>query len=211
MEEEVGTMKAEVGRNRLNSAHGLQNGGGREFSGMPKIPLSRLGACLCALGLFALAGCSYGTADSKTMASSQEHIPSRPDRIVLTEAEWRARLTPEQFQVLRRGGTERPFCEAYLESRNHGKGSYHCAGCDLELFVSDAKFNSGTGWPSFFQPAGKDRIDERMDTSYGMVRTEILCARCGGHLGHVFEDGPRPTGLRYCVNGSALVFKPAKE
>jgi methionine-R-sulfoxide reductase len=175
---------------------------------MPSSSSARLAAFLGALSLVALAGCSSGVAESNAMPAPQ--LPSRPDRIVLTEAEWKQRLSPEQFQILRRGGTERPFCEAYLEAREHGAGTYHCAGCDLDLFVSDSKFNSGTGWPSFFQPAAKDRVDERSDNSHGMVRTEILCARCGGHLGHVFEDGPRPTGLRFCVNGSALVFKPAK-
>ena len=162
---------------------------------------------LCVIAL--ATGCVRSHADPSSM--NTPHTPSRPDRIVLTEAEWRERLSEEQFSILRRGSTERPFCEAYLEARNHGEGTYSCAGCDLDLFVSDSKFNSGTGWPSFFQPAGKDRIDERTDTSHGMVRTEILCARCGGHLGHVFEDGPRPTGLRYCVNGSALVFKPKEK
>jgi peptide-methionine (R)-S-oxide reductase len=137
------------------------------------------------------------------------HTPSRPDRLILSDAEWKARLTPEQYKVLRHGATQRPFCEEYREARTHGAGAYHCSGCDLELFVSGAKFDSGTGWPSFFQPAGPDRIDEKRDLSHGMVRTEILCARCGGHLGHVFDDGPRPTGQRYCVNAASLVFKPA--
>lgn len=122
------------------------------------------------------------------------------------EAEWRKQLTPEQYHVLREAGTERPFSSPLNKEKR--KGIFACAGCDLPLFSSDTKFESGTGWPSFYQ-ALPNAIVEREDRTFMMVRTETLCRRCGGHLGHVFEDGPKPTGLRYCMNGLALAFKPA--
>ena len=128
--------------------------------------------------------------------------------IAHTEAEWRARLTPEQYRVLREKGTERPFTGILTE--NHETGNYHCEGCGALLLLSGAKFNSGCGWPSFMLPAESKAVNEHEDGSLGMRRVEVTCARCGGHLGHVFPDGPRPTGLRYCINSASLTFERAK-
>jgi peptide-methionine (R)-S-oxide reductase len=127
-------------------------------------------------------------------------------RIDKTEAEWRDTLTPEQYEVLRRKGTEQAFTGAYVDTKE--PGVYRCAGCGAELFRSEAKFDSGTGWPSFVEPAALDSVETEVDTSHGMVRTEVTCAACGGHLGHVFPDGPGPTGLRYCINSCALDLDP---
>ncbi|MEQ1953765.1 peptide-methionine (R)-S-oxide reductase MsrB [Mesorhizobium sp. CN2-181] len=122
-----------------------------------------------------------------------------------TDEEWRKLLTPDQFVVLRQAGTERPFTSPLNDE--HRRGNFACAGCDLDLFSSTTKFDSGTGWPSFWAPLEK-AVGTEDDTSFGMVRTAVHCARCGGHLGHVFDDGPKPTGLRYCMNGVAMTFKP---
>lgn len=132
-----------------------------------------------------------------------------PEKIERTEAEWRALLTPEQYCILREKATERPFTGALTQNRE--SGDYHCAGCGAMLFDSGAKFDSGCGWPSFMIPADSKAVAEHEDVSFGMRRVEVTCARCGGHLGHVFSDGPRSTGLRYCINSASLTFERAQE
>jgi peptide-methionine (R)-S-oxide reductase len=128
------------------------------------------------------------------------------EKVKKTDEEWRAELTPEQYAVLRQGATERPWTGVYNTEKRDGV--YRCAGCGAELFRSAAKYESGSGWPSFYEPAEDDNVVTERDTSHGMVRTEVRCASCGGHLGHVFDDGPRPTGLRYCINSCALELEP---
>ena len=129
-------------------------------------------------------------------------------KITHTDAEWRKLLPAESYAVLRNKGTERAFTGAFWDT--HAAGTYFCAGCKLELFRSNEKFDSGTGWPSFWAPIAKNVVELRTDSMFDIERTEVLCARCGGHLGHVFDDGPRPTGQRYCMNSAALTFVPRK-
>jgi methionine-R-sulfoxide reductase len=146
---------------------------------------------------------------SYTPPEKDPRSPKRPDKLVLSDAQWRKRLTPKQYAILRGHGTEAAFCGVFYD--NHKVGTYYCAGCGAPLFKSDTKFDSGTGWPSFFQPVSKTAIWTRSDDSYGMHRTEVLCARCDGHLGHVFDDAPQTrTGLRFCINSDALTFKEQK-
>jgi methionine-R-sulfoxide reductase len=135
--------------------------------------------------------------------------PINVPKLKLSDDEWRRRLSPEQFRIRRSQGTERPFCGTLLDNKQ--QGVYSCAGCGLPLFSSDSKFNSGTGWPSFFQPIASENVLEREDQSHGMIRVEVNCARCDGHLGHVFPDGPRPTGQRYCMNSESLKFTPSNQ
>ena len=130
------------------------------------------------------------------------------DKIAKTDAEWRAELTPERYHILRQKGTERAFSGKYWDTK--ASGVYRCAGCGQELFPSDVKYDSGSGWPSFFRPIDKDRVEEHEDRSHGIVRTEVTCSRCGGHLGHVFPDGPPPTGERYCINSASIELDAGK-
>lgn len=130
------------------------------------------------------------------------------NKFKLTEEEWKKKLTPEEYHVLREKGTERPFTGKYVDNKK--KGKYVCVGCGNELFDSNSKFNSGTGWPSFTAPSDKDKVEEHQDLTYGAVRTEVSCSKCGGHLGHVFDDGPKPSKKRYCINSTSLKFKEEK-
>jgi peptide-methionine (R)-S-oxide reductase len=166
-----------------------------------------------ALTIFALVLGLAGHSSAKNSAASKAKGcymgKYKGDKVVKTDAEWKKALKPEAFEVLRHEGTERAFTGAYWN--NHEKGHYVCAGCGLELFTSDTKFESGTGWPSFYQPIFAENVASTTDSTLGMVRTEVHCPRCGGHLGHVFDDGPQPTGLRYCINSVSVSFVPEKK
>jgi len=167
----------------------------------PSAALSRRGLLLGTLLLGALAGCS---SPRDAIAAGSPDTSGDRFKVSHTDAEWRKLLTPEQYGVLRTAGTERPFSSPLDDE--HDAGIFTCAGCALDLFSSTTKFDSGTGWPSFWQ-AIDDAVLEKQDSTMGMTRTEVLCSRCGGHLGHLFDDGPKPTGRRYCMNGVALTFR----
>jgi len=167
-----------------------------------KAPATAIAAALCVACLAAMPDKPSARSDTDTDAVAA-------DRIERSDAEWRRLLDENAYRVLRQQGTEPPFRNAYWNSKEPGR--YLCAGCGAALFSSERKYDSGTGWPSFYQALDPDRIEEVADRSHGMVRTEARCRRCGGHLGHVFPDGPEPTGLRYCINSAALDFVPADD
>lgn len=160
-----------------------------------------------------LAACSAED-KKKAVMETQPDVPADPaGKVVKTDEEWKKELTPEQYRILRQAGTERANGEVYKEFKHQGKGTYHCAGCKALLFSSDQKFDSGCGWPSFYDPAKADNVVLKKDTTLGMTRIEVICAKCEGHLGHVFEgEGfDTPTDKRFCINGGGLIYVPAKE
>jgi peptide-methionine (R)-S-oxide reductase len=150
-----------------------------------------------------------GAENSEKRGETNENKAGTEEKVVKTEEEWKEILTPEQYRILREKGTEMAFSGEYWKTKT--AGVYVCAGCGQKLFDSEHKFDSGTGWPSYYKPIAEDNVETESDRSLGMVRTEVLCSRCGGHLGHVFEDGPPPTGLRYCINSAALKLEERDE
>jgi len=162
------------------------------------------------LAAFIVGGCAEGLSNGKPMPAQTSHRNVMNNlKVNKTEEEWEQTLSSEEFRILRQKGTERAFTGEYWN--NHEKGMYNCAACGEALFDSETKFDSGTGWPSFYKPVDPKAVIDEVDVSYGMHRDEVLCASCGGHLGHVFDDGPQPTGLRYCINSASLKFEKAGE
>lgn len=155
---------------------------------------------------FTLGACAQKQTSTENESKSQSSSGSSSiEKIEKTDAEWKELLSPEVYHIMREHGTERAFTGPYVD--NHESGTYVCAACQLPLFDAETKFESGTGWPSFYAPINDQNVGEHTDNSYGMMRTEVVCNRCDGHLGHVFDDGPKPTGLRFCINGNALQFE----
>lgn len=170
----------------------------RRYIGIEHMKSTPLVLLVLTLATFTSA-CGQAPENMKTTGATD------PKTVMKTNEEWKKQLTPEQYHVLREAGTERAFSGKYWD--NHEHGTYYCAACHQALFTSDTKFESGTGWPSFYKPVDKGAVAEHTDSTFGMKRTEVVCSRCGGHLGHVFDDGPNPTGLRYCMNSVSLDFE----